>query len=293
MTAIRKLGKINDHTFLIDANMMGIPGILSIFLIDDDKTCLIDTGTHIEARKTLRKLKELNMFPPDIIILTHSHWDHVQAVPFLSQRAKKEGKEIEIFAAASAIPHLRDQSFNAVFETGPFNNIEDEIIPLKEGDSIELGKISLHIIETPGHMDDEIAILDEKNKNLFIGDVLGMKVTDTVFVPPFMPPRWDKTAYLKSVEKLKEIDYETLCLDHFGYFYGTEAKTILDESVQNCNQFWKSYEENVGHIDDVPYLIENVLEKHISKSDIQNFPEKLVQGVIYWLSQGFKIYKAL
>ncbi|MFW9785732.1 MAG: MBL fold metallo-hydrolase [Candidatus Heimdallarchaeota archaeon] len=293
MTAIRKPGKINDHTFLIDANMMGIPGILSIFLIDDDKTCLIDTGTHIEARKTLRKLKELNMFPPDIIILTHSHWDHVQAVPFLSQRAKKEGKEIEIFAAASAIPHLRDQSFNAVFETGPFNNIEDEIIPLKEGDSIELRNISLHIIETPGHMDDEIAILDEKNKNLFIGDLLGMKVTDTVFVPPFMPPRWDKTAYLKSVEKLKEIDYETLCLDHFGYFYGAEAKTILDESVQNCNQFWKSYEENVDHIDEVPYLIENVLEKHISKSDIQNFPEKLVQGVIYWLSQGFKIYKAL
>ncbi|MFX1355117.1 MAG: MBL fold metallo-hydrolase [Promethearchaeota archaeon] len=293
MTAIRKPGKINEDTILIDANMMGIPRILSIYLIVSEKTCLIDTGTHIEARKTLRQLKGLNKFPPDIIILTHSHWDHVQGLPFLSQRARKEGKEIQILALDSAIPNLRDQSFNAVFETGPFNNIEDEITSLKEGDVIDLGGINLEIFKAPGHMDDEIAILDQKNKNLFVGDVLGMKVSDNVFVPPFLPPQWDPTAYLKTIDKFKRIDYDTLCLAHFGYFYGDEVKDILDESIQNCNQFWESIEDNIEHIDDVPYLIENVLEKLISKSDIENFPEKLVQGVIYWLSQGYKIYKNL
>jgi len=293
MTAIRSPGKINDDTILIDANMMGIPRILSIYLIEGEKTCLIDTGTHIEARKTLRQLKELKKFPPDIIILTHSHWDHVQGVPFLTQRARKEGKEIQILALADAIPNLKDQSFNAVFETGPFNNIEDVIYPLKEGDIIDLGGINLKIFEAPGHLDDEIAILDQKNKNLFVGDVLGMKVTDTVFVPPFMPPQWDPTAYLKTINKFKKINYDTLCLAHFGYIYGVEAKTILDESLQNCNQFWKSVEDNIDHLDDVPYLIENVIEKNISKSNLENFPEKLVQGVTYWLSQGYRIYKNL
>jgi len=293
MTANRTPGKVNEDTILIDAEMMGIPGIMSIYLIEAGKKCLIDSGTHIEARKTLRKLKGLNVFPPDIIIITHSHWDHVQAIPFLSQRAKKLGKEIEIYASEAAIPNLRDQSFNDVFETGPYNNIEDDIIPLKEGDTVDLDGITLKIFETPGHMNDEISILDEKNKNLFVGDIIGMKVTDNVFVPPFMPPKWNLEAYLKSIDKLKKIDYETMSLDHFGYIYDEEARSILDESIANYEQFWKAFEENTDHLDDVPYLIENVFEKLIPKSTLEQFPEMLITGVTYWLSQGFKIYKGL
>ena len=293
MTANRTPGKVNKDTTLIDAEMMGIPGIMSIYFIEAGKTCLIDSGTHIEARKTLRKLKELNVFPPDIIIITHSHWDHVQAIPFLSQRAKKLGKEIEIYASEAAIPNLRDQSFNDVFESGPFNNIEEDIIPLKEGDIVDLDGITLKIFETPGHMNDDISILDEKNKNIFVGDILGMKVADNVFVPPSMPPKWNLEAYLKSIDKLKKIDYETMSLHHFGFIHDEEAKSILDESVANNELFWKAFEENSDHLDDVPYLIENVIEKLIPKSAFENYPEMLVTGVTYWLSQGFKIYKGL
>lgn len=293
MTANRTPGKVNEDTTLIDAEMMGIPGIMSIYLIEAGKKCLIDTGTHIEARKTLRKLKELNAFPPDIIILTHSHWDHVQGLPFLSQRAKKLGKEIEIYASEAAISNLRDQSFNDIFETGPYNNIEEEIIPLKEGDIVDLDGITLKVFETPGHMDDEIALLDEKNRNLFLGDVIGYKVKDNVFVPSFMPPKWNPEVYLKTIEKLKKIDYDTISIDHFGYIYGDEVKSILDESIANNEKFWKAFEENTDHLDDVPYLIENVVEKLIPKSAFEQFPEMLITGVTYWLSQGFKIYKGL
>lgn len=293
MTAIRKPGKINDDTILIDTNMMGVPDILSIYLIEAGKSCLIDAGTHIEARKTLKQLKELNKFPPDMIIATHSHWDHVQAIPFLCQRAKKEGKEIEILASAAAIPNLRDQSYNDIFETGPFNNIEGEITPLKEGDIVDLDGITLKIFEAHGHMDDEIAILDEKNNNLFVGDVLGMKVADKVFVPPFMPPKWDKKAYLNSIDKFKKLEYKTLCLDHFGYYYGNDAKSLLDESLANTDQYWGDFEENVEHIEDIPYLIENVLKKRVPESILEQYPERLVQAVVYWLSLGFKIYKGL
>ncbi|MFX0020212.1 MAG: MBL fold metallo-hydrolase [Promethearchaeota archaeon] len=293
MTVIREPGRINDETTLIDANMMGVPSILSIYLIEAGKSCLIDTGTHIEARKNLKKLKELNVFPPDMIIATHSHWDHVQAIPFLCQRAKKEGKDIEILASAAAIPNLRDQSYNDIFEAGPYNNIEEEIIPLKEGDIVDLDGITLKIFEAHGHMDDEIAILDENNNNLFVGDLLGMKVADKVFVPPFMPPKWDQKAYLKSIDKIKKIEYETICLNHFGYYYGNEAKSILDESLANTNQFWRDFEENVEHINDIPHLIDNVMKKRIPESIIEEYPERLVEAVVYWLSLGFKIYKGL
>lgn len=293
MTAIRKEGKVNDDTTLIDIRMFGVPKITAIYLIESGKTCLVDAGTHTEARKILRQLKTLDIFPPDVIILTHSHWDHCQAIPFLCQRAKKEGKEIEIFASEKAIPNLRDQSYNEVFGTGPFTNIEEDIIPLKEGDIVDLNGITLKVIETPGHMTDHIAFLDEKNKNLFVGDALGDKVSDIVFVPPFVPPHWDKEAYLNSIDKLKKLDFETISLHHFGLVYEDEAKSILDESITNLNKWWGLFEENIEHLDDIPFMIENALTKFIPKSELEKYPQKLKEAIAFWLSEGFKISKGI
>jgi glyoxylase-like metal-dependent hydrolase (beta-lactamase superfamily II) len=228
-----------------------------------------------------------------MIIITHSHWDHSQAVPFLCQRARKEGKEIEIFASAKAKPHLRDQSYNEVFGTGPYNNIEEEINPLKEGDTIDLSGIKLKIFDVPGHMKDHIAILDEKNKNLFVGDAIGIKVSDDVFVPPFMPPYWDEDAYLNTIEKLKNIDYDTISLAHFGCIHGEEAKDILEESVNTFKKWWRIFEENIEKIDDTPYIIENIMPKVMPISAIEQYPERLVEAIGFWLSQGYKIYKKL
>ena len=212
---------------------------------------------------------------------------------FLCQRAKKEGKEIEIFASEKAIPNLRDQSYNEVFGTGPFTNIEEDIKPLKEGDIVDLNGITLKVIETPGHMTDHISFLDEKNKNLFVGDVLGDKVSDIVFVPPFMPPYWDKDAYLNSIDKLKKLDFETISLNHFGLVYEDEAKSILDESITNLNKYWELYEENIEHLDDIPFLIENALTKYIPKSELEKYPQKLKEAIAFWLSEGFKISKGI
>ncbi len=293
MTAIRKEGKVNDDTTLIDIKMFGVPKITGIYLIESGKKCLIDAGTHTEARKILRQLKDLNAFPPDIIVLTHSHWDHCQAIPFLNQRAKKEGKEIEIFASANAIPNLRDQSYNEIFGTGPFNNIEDKIIPLKEGDTIDLNEISLKIFETKGHMTDHIAIFDEKNKNLFVGDALGDKVSDIVFIPPFVPPHWDKDNYLKSISKLKKIDYETLSLSHFGLIYGDESKSILDESITNVDKWWNLFEENIEKLDNIEYMIDKAFTRLIPKTELEKYPQKLKEAIAFWLSEGFKISKGI
>ncbi len=293
MTAIREEGKINADTTLIDIKMFGIPKISAIFLIETEKKCLIDAGTHTEARKILRQLKNLNAFPPDMIILTHSHWDHCQAIPLLRQRANKEGRDIEIYASAKAIPNLRDQSYNEVFGTGPFNNIEADIIPLKDGDIVDVNGITLKIFELEGHMTDQIAILDEKNKNLFIGDALGDKISENVFVPPFYPPYWDKDSFLRSIDKLKKIDYNTICLSHFGLIYGDEAKNVLNESVANLNKWWNFFEENVNFLDDIPYVINKILPEVIPQSELDKYPPKLKEAIAFWLGEGFKIAKGI
>lgn len=47
---------------------------------------------------------------------------------------------------------------------------ENQVIPLKHGDVIDLGERPLRIIDLPGHTPGSIAILDEKYRVLFGGD---------------------------------------------------------------------------------------------------------------------------
>jgi glyoxylase-like metal-dependent hydrolase (beta-lactamase superfamily II) len=292
MTAIRKQGKINNDTTMIDINMMGVPGVTAMYLIESGKKCIIEGGTHTENRKIVRQLKDLNFFPPDMIIVTHSHWDHTQAIPLIMKRAEKEGKKIEILASAAAIPNLKDQSYNEVFGVGTFENIEADVVPLKEGDTVDLEGITLEIYETTGHTNDHIAILDTKNKNIFVGDAIGDKVADNVFIPTFMPPYWDKEAFFNTINKLKKIDYKTLSLTHFGCIYNAEAKTILDEAVSVYEKWWNLYEENVDKLDDMDYMTNKLFDQNLIPKDVFSlFPEMLIHGTITWLAMGFRISK--
>jgi len=316
MTAIRETGKINENTSLIDIGMMGVSGVTAMYLIEDQKKCLIDGGTRTEAKRIMNILNEINAFPPDIIIVTHSHWDHTQAIPAIRAAAAKQGKAVEVMASAAAIPLLADQSYNDIFDSGPYENITD-VSAIREGDVVELGRTNLRIYEVPGHHKDHIAILDESNKNIFVGDSIGYKVGDNTFLPPFMPPFWDMELFRSTIEKYRQIDFESLCMAHFGYIYGDEARTVLDEAVAICDTWWQVYDKNADRLDDIDHMME-VVFKEINPAPIH--PEilstklkilasvmtavtkilrkepvplykHLMKSIVEWLAKGYKIYK--
>ena len=123
MTAIREPGKINENTTLIDATLQGVGRVSAVYLLKGEKTCLIDAGTRKGANKIVQALEDLNIGPPDILILTHSHWDHCQGIPILIKYAERNNKQIEIMASEKSIPLLQDQSFNNVFGGSSFENL--------------------------------------------------------------------------------------------------------------------------------------------------------------------------
>ncbi|MHA1725094.1 MAG: MBL fold metallo-hydrolase [Promethearchaeota archaeon] len=79
---VRSEGKINENWYLIDAEMFGIKGNASIYIIENaGKRLMIDTTTPpLSARKILTKLKIMGLYPIHEIFLSHSHWDHVDAI---------------------------------------------------------------------------------------------------------------------------------------------------------------------------------------------------------------------
>ncbi len=316
MSATRQPGKINDITTLIDIGMYGVAGATAVYLIEGDRKCLIDSGTRTEANRIIKVLRKLGAFPPDIIIVTHSHHDHAQGTPVLRREAAREGKEIKVLASHIAVPLLEDQSWNKVYGTGPYVDIQD-VTPLKEGDIIDLGTTTLRIYEVPGHCKDHIAIMDEKYRNIFVGDAIGDKIADNSFLPVFMPPYWDPHAFLSTLNKFKNINYDSLCLAHFGHIYGEESKQILDEALLVYETWWQLFDENADKLEDIDYMIKTVLSniklgipeikilslkikvlfvlmtswQKLARKKPQPLGVLLLRGIIKQLAMGYNTYK--
>jgi glyoxylase-like metal-dependent hydrolase (beta-lactamase superfamily II) len=309
---------IGDYISMIDFELSGVKRLGALYLVKgDDKTCLVDSGTKDSAKKIVNALDSTNLFPPDIVILTHSHWDHTQGAPTFCREAEKRGKKITVMASEKAISNLKDQSWNSVFdEKLKIENVMD-VEPLKEGQIIDLGGIELEVIDFSGHCADDIALYDKKNKTIFLGDSLGYKFENYLIFPPFMPPFWNKDGFLSAAEKLKRIDYEKLYLAHYGCLEGKEAKDFPNETVAAMETWWNVFveSEKKGKLDDVTYLREAIVkeakivmpELEISKASMRimlsliDTGRKIIgkkpidvgavqlEGFIGWLQKGYKV----
>ncbi len=83
------------------------------------------------------------------VLETHGHWDHIQAVPAV----REAGYEVGVTAAdAEMLP-----SYDFV--------LEDETV-------VEVGRLRLHTIATPGHTPGSMCFLLEGSPLLFSGDTL-------------------------------------------------------------------------------------------------------------------------
>ncbi|CAA9324632.1 MAG: Hydroxyacylglutathione hydrolase [uncultured Microvirga sp.] len=84
------------------------------------------------------------------ILVTHRHFDHVQAIAPLKQR----------FGCRVVAPAKAGAEVPVVDET------------VREGDTVRVGDLSAHVWETPGHCRDHIAFWFSADRALFAGDTL-------------------------------------------------------------------------------------------------------------------------
>ncbi|MHA1885241.1 MAG: MBL fold metallo-hydrolase [Promethearchaeota archaeon] len=119
------------------------------YLFGDENTKeigIIDPGIDSNAVKNLINREE---YKPVYLIGTHPHHDHIQCA-------------FDIMDYYN-IPLL----INNVRRTK-----DDNIKIIKENDIIEIGAERLHVIETPGHTQNDIMLIDYNNKLIFTGDTL-------------------------------------------------------------------------------------------------------------------------
>lgn len=134
----------------------------SYLLVENNEAVLIDAG--VPAKRVLDTLARKNAKLKHIL-LTHGHIDHICSAD-----------EIRKNTGASILIHENDSS--ALTDAGK-NLSSDFFSPmvygkadreLSEGDEIELGKVTIKVIHTPGHSKGGCCFLAEDK--LFSGDSL-------------------------------------------------------------------------------------------------------------------------
>lgn len=104
----------------------------------------------IDAANEHERLLELcSSLKVRTVLETHGHWDHIQAIPAV----RDAGYEVGVTAADAAMLDSYDYL------------LEDESV-------IEVGRLRLHCIHTPGHTPGSMSFLLEGSPILFSGDTL-------------------------------------------------------------------------------------------------------------------------
>ncbi len=104
---------------------------------------VVDPGA--DAKKILNRVKKLGL-QINKIILTHGHPDHLSALAEVQQAT---GAKVLIHGDDAEM--LVDARRNLSFYMGKSVELKEADVLLKDGDTIQVGNITLEVIHTPGH----------------------------------------------------------------------------------------------------------------------------------------------
>lgn len=184
------------------------------YIIGDETTkeaAVVDAGWDIDKLIDISNKEGLKI---NKIILTHSHYDHVQKVDELASRT-----DSDVF--------FHEDDYNEIRIT--IKNQSTRIHQLKNNDTINIGKIKIKIIHTPGHTPGAICLLVEDK--LLTGDTLFVNAIGRTDLPG-----GDSIKLFESLKKLKKLNDDIKIYP--GHDYGDVPFSTIGNEKKN-NPYFK------------------------------------------------------
>jgi glyoxylase-like metal-dependent hydrolase (beta-lactamase superfamily II) len=172
-----------------------------------DMTVLVDPGHLFNLGDLTRSIVAdgLNLRNIDLIILSHGHPDHCEATSKLQE-----------LTGARIVMHRLEEKCLSKYTL--YGRIPKFNIDIRLADQLDLGRITLQILHTPGHTPGSVALYWSDSGVLFTGDVVfyrGMGRADLY--------GGDVQALKQSIEFLSNLDVEYLLP---GHHYGFPSNHI-------------------------------------------------------------------
>jgi len=215
------------ETYLTDVHMFQQEGFGAVYLIDDDRKAIIETGTSWDAPKILEAVKTFGLQPSDIdaLVVSHIHLDHAGGAGFLLD----DMPQAKVYVHERGFKHLVDPSKLVASAHQALNDDEadlfgtmrpippDRLVAVKDGGRLDLGKHSLVFYDSPGHAPHELTVLDERNRCVYTGDAAGLYFPGDEILMPIAPaPSFDLEKNLETFRHLLTLEPRALLFSHYG-----------------------------------------------------------------------------
>jgi glyoxylase-like metal-dependent hydrolase (beta-lactamase superfamily II) len=283
---IRKPGKVRDRLWFLGREESGV-----YFLEGNDESMIINGGMSYIVSDLLRQFKEFGIDEERItkLLILHAHFDHVGIVPFFKRRHPKidiyaSRRGWEILQTGKAIQTINEFSRSIAKRTGEeiiYSTFDldwrDDVTGKTVGDRdrIDLGGVDISVLEIPGHSSCSIAAYVPEFKVLFPTDGGGIPFDETIVTSG----NSNYTKYQQSLEKLKDLEVEYYCADHYGYVEGKEAREFISKSIETARQQRERIEKVYRSTQDIDLAVQKLIPIFYQETPDYFLSPEIVQDV--------------
>jgi glyoxylase-like metal-dependent hydrolase (beta-lactamase superfamily II) len=211
----------------------------------DGSWTLIDAGLPATGGMIRRWAERFSSSPPNAIVLTHGHFDHVSAAPNLV-----EDWDVPVYAHELEFPYLTGEREYPAPNAGAGGGMMSLLSPLYPKGPINLaGRLELlktgastvmpgwEVIHTPGHTPGHCSLYRASDRTLLVGDAFCTTKPESFFEAALVqqpelhgPPSYftsDWGAAQDSVEKLAAMDVAVVAPGHGKPLHGPDLNGEL------------------------------------------------------------------
>jgi 2-aminobenzoylacetyl-CoA thioesterase len=263
-----------------------------VHLLNGAKPVIFDGGVSCAGKIYTEAIRSvIGANEPEMLFLTHTHWDHCGAIAYL----KKAFPSMKIAASQKAAETLKRQrvtdligmmntDVRAMIDNlpeidpsrlidEPFQPFEIDII-LEDGQTMEFdGNTVIEVLATPGHTMDHLSYYIPEKEVLIAAEASGCMDSMGNVITEFLA---DYDNYFISLKRLSALPVEVLCQGHRIVFVGKDEAgsyftRAINEAVNFKNRVYELLEREGGSIDRVVKQIK--AEKYDINTGVKQ-PEK-------------------
>ncbi|QAT49972.1 MBL fold metallo-hydrolase [Caproiciproducens sp. NJN-50] len=255
-------------------NVGACPGGEAFLIVTEQKAALVDSGFSFCADKMIENIKKLlGSRTLDYVLLTHSHYDHASGsascrLYFKNVKIVASAYAAKIFSKPSAIAVMREMNASAAQDYGilEFEDHLDQLhvdLTVSEGDTIDLGDISLRVMEAPGHTKCSIAFYIPEEKMLISCETMGVYAAEHLVSPSYLV---GYEISLNFIKRALNMEIEKLLVPHYGVLTGKACGDFLTDALRSNQQLkemivedyrkGKTQTEIIDHYRDIFYTEE-------------------------------------
>jgi glyoxylase-like metal-dependent hydrolase (beta-lactamase superfamily II) len=220
------ISKVEEHIYLIDAETAGMKRFIASYALKGKHVAIVETGPTSSVPNVVAGLKRLEVELEDVtyVAVSHIHLDHAGGAGTLL----KHLPNAKIIVHPRGAPHLAHPEKLWEQSKLVLGNItklygapepvpEDRIIAATDGQTFDIGNgLELKVVETLGHASHHQSYYEKLSQAVFPGDAAGIYLGEIDVIVPTTPPPLRLDVALSSLEKLIELNPNSLLYSHFG-----------------------------------------------------------------------------